>query len=146
MNDVLPKPFTKDSLLGMLEKHLLHMTQMQEMGQSVPPPLESQRLIELDPESQDHPLESTSLKTPLPIDNSGVQFPYDRDYPGIFGAQSTQSPTFGPVPVAQTAEKRRVVSQRGPYEYHGQEGPIAPGSAGANEQRVKRVRHNTPPW
>jgi hypothetical protein len=141
MNDVLPKPFTKDSLLGMLEKHLLHMKQMQELGQSVPPSLKTQRLIELDPE-QDHQLNATPLNTPLPLENPGVQFPFERDYSTIFSNQNP--PNFGPAPIFQS-EKRRAVSARDPFEYHGQERD-APHSVGIDDQRVKRVRYNTPPW
>jgi osomolarity two-component system response regulator SKN7 len=32
MNDILPKPFTKEGLLGMLEKHLIHLKAIQQMG------------------------------------------------------------------------------------------------------------------
>ncbi len=32
MNDILPKPFTKEGLLGMLEKHLMHLKVIQEMA------------------------------------------------------------------------------------------------------------------
>ncbi|OLL22498.1 Transcription factor prr1 [Neolecta irregularis DAH-3] len=35
MNDILPKPFTKDGLLGMLEKHLIHLKTIKDM-QNVP--------------------------------------------------------------------------------------------------------------
>lgn len=37
MNDVLPKPFTRKSLLEMLEKHLVHLKTMQQ-GIEAPPP------------------------------------------------------------------------------------------------------------
>lgn len=33
MNDVLPKPFTKDGLLNMLEKHLIHLKTVQKMDE-----------------------------------------------------------------------------------------------------------------
>jgi len=32
MNDILPKPFTKEGLLGMLEKHLMHLKVIQQMA------------------------------------------------------------------------------------------------------------------
>lgn len=32
MNDILPKPFTKEGLLDMLEKHLMHLKVMQQMS------------------------------------------------------------------------------------------------------------------
>lgn len=34
MNDILPKPFTKDGLLGMLEKHLIHLKTIKQQGLS----------------------------------------------------------------------------------------------------------------
>jgi len=42
MNDILPKPFTKEGLLDMLEKHLMHLKVIQEMakvprGPGIPP-------------------------------------------------------------------------------------------------------------
>ncbi|SDA06610.1 BZ3501_MvSof-1269-A2-R1_Chr4-2g06656 [Microbotryum saponariae] len=33
MNDILPKPFTKEGLLGMLEKHLIHLKVIQQMAE-----------------------------------------------------------------------------------------------------------------
>jgi len=36
MNDVLPKPFTKEGLLHMLEKHLAHLKKPVQMGMSQP--------------------------------------------------------------------------------------------------------------
>ncbi|GAA5928610.1 hypothetical protein JCM1841_000174 [Sporobolomyces salmonicolor] len=33
MNDILPKPFTKENLLGMLEKHLVHLKLIQQMAE-----------------------------------------------------------------------------------------------------------------
>lgn len=42
MNDVLPKPFTKEGLLSMLEKHLQHLKKQAGGGLEVmPPPLNS---------------------------------------------------------------------------------------------------------
>ncbi|RDB22908.1 Transcription factor SKN7 [Hypsizygus marmoreus] len=36
MNDILPKPFTKEGLLDMLEKHLMHLKVIQQMSRGVP--------------------------------------------------------------------------------------------------------------
>lgn len=41
MNDVLPKPFTKEGLLSMLEKHLGHLKKNPPGLDSMPPPLNS---------------------------------------------------------------------------------------------------------
>ena len=50
MNDILPKPFTKEGLLGMVEKHLIHLKTMQQLSE-IPralglPPLNDQALSE----------------------------------------------------------------------------------------------------
>lgn len=37
MDDVLPKPFTRKSLLGMLEKHLVHLKTMAQGTEAAPP-------------------------------------------------------------------------------------------------------------
>ena len=36
MNDILPKPFTRDGLLKMLEKHLMHLKHIQDFTASIP--------------------------------------------------------------------------------------------------------------
>ncbi|TRM61360.1 HSF-type DNA-binding-domain-containing protein [Schizophyllum amplum] len=36
MNDILPKPFSKEGLLDMLEKHLMHLKVIQQMSRSLP--------------------------------------------------------------------------------------------------------------
>jgi len=36
MNDILPKPFTKEGLLSMLEKHLTHLKTIQQLSKVVP--------------------------------------------------------------------------------------------------------------
>jgi len=41
MNDVLPKPFTKEGLLAMLEKHLSHLKKQSAGMEHMPPPLHS---------------------------------------------------------------------------------------------------------
>lgn len=41
MNDVLPKPFTKEGLLSMLEKHLTHLKKQPPGLDIMPPPLNS---------------------------------------------------------------------------------------------------------
>ena len=38
MNDVLPKPFTKEGLLNMLEKHLGHLKKIPDGMEGLPPP------------------------------------------------------------------------------------------------------------
>jgi hypothetical protein len=151
MNDVLPKPFTKDSLLGMLEKHLLHMKQMQQMQQmNVPTPLPQERLIEL-PSTEDHnSLQQSgsggvSLEDPLSLDDP---FPYDsQDFASMFNTQGPQPPpqaTFAPP--AGTG-KRRNASDRDPYEYLDQTRQMPRSDAGDSQGSGKRAKYNTtPPW
>jgi osomolarity two-component system, response regulator SKN7 len=53
MNDVLPKPFTKEGLLSMLEKHLVHLKKpvAQTEGMIAPQPLATTRQILKEEES-----------------------------------------------------------------------------------------------
>lgn len=147
MNDVLPKPFTKDSLLGMLEKHLLHMKQMQQMQQmNVPAPLPAKRLVELPP-TEDHNTiqQGTSLDDSLTMDDS---FSYDsQDFAAMFNAHGPQPPqpqsSFAP---ATGTGKRRNPSDRDPYEYLDQARPVPRSDGGESQGSGKRVRYSTPPW
>ena len=50
MNDCLPKPFTKEGMLSMLEKHLLHLKQLHANPDMVP---DTQALDRFDPENYD---------------------------------------------------------------------------------------------
>jgi hypothetical protein len=151
MNDVLPKPFTKDSLLGMLEKHLLHMKrmqQMQEMGNSIPTPIKNQRLVELPAESPSHqdPIPSSSHE--VPHDLPRLPFSYDQDYSAAFGTPANASaPPFPQQSNIHTSTgKRRTASENDPYEYLDQSRSM-PRSAGGNGPAAgKRARYNTPPW
>ena len=148
---MLPKPFTKDSLLGMLEKHLLHMKQMQQMQQmNVPGPLPAKRLVEL-PSPEDHNSLShgraATLEDSLSLDDP---FSYDeQDFAAIFNTQGTQPPPpqsqappppFAPPPTAATG-KRRTAGDGDPFEYLDQS------RKGGNSQGLgKRARYSTPTW
>jgi len=162
MSDILPKPFTKDSLLGMLEKHLTHMKHMQELGGYViPAPIKSDRLVEL-PEQQNptsqqpqqqqqkqqrqQQQESMPLGTPLDEERP-FQFSYDQDYSAIFGNGST--PTQLPPQqqnIPASTGKRRTVSERDQYEYVEQGRSVPRSTGGGGSAPGKRVRYNTPPW
>jgi len=152
MNDVLPKPFTKDSLLGMLEKHLLHMKQMQQMqqGYAIPAPMESRRLVEL-PEESHQPSTATqtsqstaTLTDTLNIEDPNLQFSYDQNYTAIFGPSTSTAPPpptqtgYSHSPTSSTG-KRRQPTEQDPYEFLEQPRRV-PRSSG------KRARYNTPPW
>lgn len=153
MSDILPKPFTKDGLLGMLEKHLTHMKHMQELGGYViPAPMktEQQRLVEL-PEQQNstsqqqQQQESVPLGTPLD-EEPPFQFSYDQDYSAIFG---NGSPTQLPPQhqnIPTSTGKRRTASERDQYEYLEQGRGVPRSTGGEGAAPGKRVRYNTPPW
>lgn len=51
MNDVLPKPFTKEGLLQMLEKHLVHLKKTSIEGMAAPQPLSTARQVLKEEES-----------------------------------------------------------------------------------------------
>jgi hypothetical protein len=145
MNGVLAKPFTKDSLLEILERHL-DMKQMQEMGYPTPEPMKNQQLVELTAESQQDFLAPAALDNPVSLDDPNLQFSYDQDYSAIFGAPTNATPsTFlqqSPLPPTSSG-KRQTASERSQYEYLDQPRSV-PRSAGVDGP--KRVRYNTPPW
>lgn len=152
MNDVLPKPFTKDSLLGMLEKHLLHlkqMQQMQQMGYSIPAPIRNTQLIELPlNQSQSNRQQESSLPPSSSmdsLDDPNLQFSYNPDYNAIFGPSANTSTNEFPPPQATSTRKRRTETDRDSYEYLGQSRTV-PRSGGDRRPPGKRARYNTPPW
>src|SRR5271154_6292416 len=117
MSDILPKPFTKDSLLGMLEKHLTHMKHMQELGGYViPAPVKNDRLVELpdqqqttasqQQQQQQQQQDYIPLGTPLDEDPP-FQF-YDQDYSAIFGNGTTTPPLPQHQNVPNSTGKRRT--------------------------------------
>jgi osomolarity two-component system, response regulator SKN7 len=155
MNDVLPKPFTKDSLLGMLEKHLLHlkqMKQMQEMGYSIPAPIKTnQRLIEL-PSETTSPQQSQHPQTqppPQDVDDGNLQFSYEGDYANVFAANGTPRRQYAAATSSGSGGKRRTASDRdAQYEYveHGRGAPRSTAGTTEGPAPVKKARYNTPPW
>lgn len=80
MNDVLPKPFTKEGLLSMLEKHLGHLKKagpgMEQMG-APPPPTLAQVAAKNSMKSEDSPATSpaTVSNWASPSGNLGVSPP-----------------------------------------------------------------------
>jgi hypothetical protein len=156
MNDVLPKPFTRDSLLGMLEKHLLHMKQMQQMqqlGYPVPTPMKSQpqqqqqqRVIELPPDEQSSVSQSTlpnTIDDGLGLEDPNLFFE-NPDYAAMFGSPAANTtPTF---PSQTSTGKRRTASDRDPYEYLDPNRTVPRSNGGHGQAPGKRARYNTPPW
>jgi hypothetical protein len=150
MNDVLPKPFTKDSLLGMLEKHLLHLKQMQEVGSSMPSLTENQRLIESPPDSRHatHPdaLPQSTSRDKSP-ENLSVQFLHNQDYTTVYrpstGGLENTYPQQQQRRAPKSTGKRRTVGERDPFEDANRSRTL-PRSAGHNRASGKRAKHNTP--
>ena len=147
MSDILPKPFTKDSLLGMLEKHLTHMRQMQELGGSViPAPMKNDRPVELpEPIATTAPRQhDSSLPLGLALDEEApFQLSYDQDYSIIFGSSATSVQQQS---MPTSMGKRRTASERDPYESL-EQGRSMPRSVGGDAAApTKRARYNTPPW
>lgn len=58
MNDVLPKPFTKEGLLHMLEKHLVHLKKPSPHGDAMPAPQPVQVARQLILKEEDSPAKS----------------------------------------------------------------------------------------
>jgi osomolarity two-component system response regulator SKN7 len=90
MNDVLPKPFTKEGMLSMLEKHLLHLKNIHQNPGSAPT---SGQLDSFDPETFD-PMTSENPFVTLGISNE--------DYLNILNG-GTRWSGFTPSPSPVTA-------------------------------------------
>jgi hypothetical protein len=139
MNDVLPKPFTKDSLLGMLEKHLLRTKSQQQMDYLLPNPVDS-REVEIPsitargatPEDQTTEVQSVDSH----FDPVG-QFPFDGDYHAIFGPArpDTTAQMFAGTSVAKRNEQET-------HEF------LDPGMIhrSSGEQGTKRAKYSTHQW
>ena len=90
MNDVLPKPFTKDGLLGMLEKYLGHLKKNPPSIDTMPPPLNSgKRSIENDDSPVTSPATGSNWNSPNNLTGnspSGSNMTEDPYLPsGLFG-------------------------------------------------------------
>ena len=86
MNDVLPKPFTKEGLLSMLEKHLGHLKRLGNgMNSIAPPPQMHQQSV------------GTSLKddnSPADSPNTMSNWQSPNQYAGISPTQSAASHSY----------------------------------------------------
>ena len=86
MNDVLPKPFTKEGLLNMLEKHLGHLKKLPDGLDMVPPTAST-----MGPTSSVHSLkeESPPGHSPSTVSTANWHSPGGQ-FPGISPAGSAQ--------------------------------------------------------
>lgn len=102
MNDVLPKPFTKEGLLNMLEKHLIHLKTVQKMD-------EIPKALGLPPVSDEQ------LKNVL---TATAHSATSLSLPTTGGASSPDGPGLGPSPLAAVMgngpEAARRASSFGP--------------------------------
>jgi len=148
MNDVLPKPFTKDSLLGMLEKHLLHMKKMQQLQlERTPTPLKTPQITEFptDQETRSTTSVDGNPSSSVSLDDPSLQFSYDQDYSAIFG--TPENPSFTQNDPSSSTGKRRAGSDRDHFEYTEQPRSVPRSNGGTTGGGgEKRVRYNTPPW
>ncbi|KAH9955243.1 hypothetical protein BC827DRAFT_884141 [Russula dissimulans] len=115
MNDILPKPFTKEGLLEMLEKHLIHLKAIQQMGRFPRAVGAADASIEEDPEtsmavqpSVNPPVEDIGRIDPL----AGLgltQQQYQLIVQGlVHGDSSLSAAVNGAGPISMGAEKRSL--------------------------------------
>jgi osomolarity two-component system response regulator SKN7 len=131
MNDVLPKPFTKEGLLHMLEKHLAHLKKPGHGGieAMVPPPNQSTRQSLKDEESPaKSPATTSNWNSPnqvpgvSPVASSATDeyMSSNQGHPGLYAVQShTQGSQLSPgfsappgmqMPPRQAQGHRRQIS------------------------------------
>lgn len=96
MNDVLPKPFTKEGLLSMLEKHLGHMKKFPPGIEVMPPPLSAKRSMK----SEDSPTTSpaTASNWNSPNDLAGSPAGSNMTDQDTYSMPHSQPPRFAPPP------------------------------------------------
>jgi osomolarity two-component system response regulator SKN7 len=104
MNDVLPKPFTKEGLLHMLEKHLVHLKKplAQLEGMAAPQPVQVPRQLVL--KEEDSPAKSPATTSNW---NSPNQLPgvspvgsnVTDEYAQAMQGQQVQHPAYGVHPM-----------------------------------------------
>jgi len=111
MNDVLPKPFTKEGMLSMLEKHLIHLKQIHRNPEMAPNNDFLQNLQNFDPENFD-PNNGMNPFFGLGISNEDYQNMLSGNTPTRL---SITSPSPGPVSsgLPSTAESLGKRSQDG---------------------------------
>lgn len=108
MNDVLPKPFTKEGLLNMLEKHLAHLKKhnqgMEPMGAPPAPLSRASRSLK----TEDSPATSPATNSNTwhsPSNLSGVSpasnHPEDPHMYGLSQGATTYAPGMQPPPMYQ---------------------------------------------
>ncbi|KAK5124520.1 hypothetical protein LTR85_001737 [Meristemomyces frigidus] len=104
MNDVLPKPFTKEGLLNMLEKHLSHLKK-QSPGMGAPPPPSAMTSAKRSMKSEDSPATSpataSNWNSPggLPIVSPSSSNHPDDPYMQGMHTHAGPGPGPGPYPV-----------------------------------------------
>jgi len=120
MNDILPKPFTKDGLLGMLEKHLIHLKTIKDM-QTVPRnPSKidnNPRITEAkdDLPSPSHHSPKKSLEKPLRHEQSHLaNSPYHENHYGHSDSHSTTSNLNSPFSFTESDYLHMLSGMMGP--------------------------------
>ena len=120
MNDVLPKPFTKEGLLAMLEKHLSHLkkTSAGIDGMSAPPvPLSAgaKRLLKTEDSPATSPATASNWNSPNNFSSGVSPASNQTDEQSIYsqGAYSVQS-GYQPVPPMYAASPGGVPARQPP--------------------------------
>ena len=145
MNDVLPKPFTKEGLLSMLEKHLGHLKRL---GDG------------MDPIGAPQPLHGPSVGNSLKDDNSPADSPSTmsnwqspNQYSGISPTQSAASHSY-----MQPLSAGAYSQDHSPMSYHPPHTPLSATSmhhrrhiseigaddAGNDQKRQRGYDHSIP--
>jgi hypothetical protein len=131
----------------MLEKHLLHLKQMQQMqGEeySIPPPIPSKRLTELPSEEQTSP--QSDRTTFDHLNEPTLQFSYSAEYhPMVHSNPSNPDMAYPLHSVNQGSTGKRRSGSDTELEF--MDANSVPRSSGGPVQPPgKRVRYNTPQW
>lgn len=105
MNDVLPKPFTKEGLLAMLEKHLQHLKKGS--MDAMPPPLNSaKRSLKTEDSPATSPATGSNWNSPNQLTGgspAGSNLGEDYVVPAAYGQPVLHAPTTQMYAPAQTS-------------------------------------------
>ena len=105
MNDVLPKPFTKEGLLGMLEKHLSHLKKhapsMEPMGAPPAPLSRPSRSLKAEDSPSTSPATTNNWNSPNNLSGVSPASTHTEE-PHLYGmpsAATTYAPGLQPAPM-----------------------------------------------
>lgn len=134
MDDVLPKPFTRKSLLDMLEKHLQHLKKTP-LGMDPPAP---QQVISAPNISHSHTSATQSIRDDIsaatsPAGSTGT-WNSPSQYQGVSPIHSNMNSQYAPVP----HQTQYVDASGNPSNFHGPSTPVGARAPGLPPQQVHR--------